>query len=98
MSTHAIAPEKLETHLKALPGWAADGDVITKTYTFGSFREAMSFMVRVAFEAEGRDHHPDWNNVYNRVTVRLSTHDAGDKVTVKDIDLAEAIERVAWVK
>ena len=52
-------------------------DALTKTFTFGSFREALSFMVRVGFEAEAMNHHPEWTNVYNCVFIRLSTHDAG---------------------
>ena len=80
-----------------LPGWAFERDALTKTFKFGSFREAMSFMVRVAFEAEELNHHPDWSNVYNRVVVRLNTHDAGNKVTARDVELAGRIQRLSWV-
>lgn len=82
---------------KNLPGWARDGDALTKTFTFGSFREAIAFMVRVGFEAEAMNHHPDWTNVYNRVAIRLNTHDAGDKITTRDVSLAKKIESIAWV-
>ena len=58
---------------------------------FADFREAFAFMTEVAELAEVRQHHPDWSNVYNRVTIRLSTHDAGNRVTEKDHDLASAI-------
>ena len=51
-------------------------------------------MVRAAFEAEAMNHHPEWTNVYNRVTVRLNTHDAGGKVTARDVELAERMEKV----
>jgi 4a-hydroxytetrahydrobiopterin dehydratase len=54
-------------------------------------------MVRVGFEAEAMNHHPDWTNVYNRVAIRLNTHDAGGKVTAKDVTLAQKIESLAWV-
>ena len=54
-------------------------------------------MVRAAFEAEGMDHHPEWTNVYNRVEIRLLTHDAQDKVTARDVELARRIQRVSWV-
>jgi len=54
----------------------------------------MGFMVFVAFEAEEMNHHPEWTNVYNRVMVRLNTHDAGGKVTAKDVELAGRIEKV----
>ena len=59
-----------------LAGWSFDRDALVKAYTFGSFREAFSFMTRVAFEAEELNHHPEWTNVYNRLVVRLNTHDA----------------------
>jgi 4a-hydroxytetrahydrobiopterin dehydratase len=83
--------------LQTLPGWAIEDDVLAKTFKFGSFREALSFMVRVGFEAEAMDHHPDWTNVYNRVAIRLNTHDAGGKVTAKDVELARKIESISWV-
>ena len=89
---------EISAALTALPGWAFEGDALAKTFKFGSFREAMSFMVRVAFEAETMDHHPDWTNVYNRVAIRLNTHDAGGKVTAKDVELAKKIQAISWVK
>ena len=88
---------EIATALAALPGWAREGDALAKTFKFGSFREAMSFMVRVSFEAEAMDHHPDWTNVYNRVAIRLNTHDAGGKVTAKDVELARKIQKISWV-
>lgn len=84
--------------LRALPGWTFDRDALAKEFKFGSFREAMSFMVRVGFEVEAMDHHPDWTNVYNRVSIRLNTHDAGGKVTAKDVTLAKKIQELSWVK
>ncbi len=77
-------------------GWtlSEDGKAITKTFKFKSFREAMAFMLRVAFEAEAADHHPEWLNVYNRVEVRLTTHDTGG-LTDKDFALAEQMEKAA---
>lgn len=83
--------------MRKLPGWTVAGDALAKEFKFGSFREALSFMVRVGFEAEAMDHHPDWTNVYNRVAVRLNTHDAGDKVTAKDVALARKIQAISWV-
>jgi 4a-hydroxytetrahydrobiopterin dehydratase len=55
-------------------------------------------MMRVAFEAEDLDHHPEWTNVYDRVSIRLTTHHADNKVTAKDLELARRIERINWVK
>src|ERR1700710_470201 len=83
--------------LRLLPGWSLDGDALAKTFKFGNFREAMSFIVRVSFEAEAMDHHPEWTNVYDRIAIRLTTHDAGGKVTAKDAELARKIQSSSWV-
>lgn len=98
MPTPKLSPKKISAALKSLPGWSQEGDVLVKAFKFASFREAMSFMVRVGFEAEALDHHPDWTNVYNRVVVKLNTHDAGGKVTAKDVELARRIEGISWVR
>jgi 4a-hydroxytetrahydrobiopterin dehydratase len=73
-------------------GWrlAEDQKSINQDFKFKNFSEAFAFMTRVALLAETADHHPDWSNVYNRVGITLSTHDAGG-LTKKDIALAEAI-------
>ncbi len=97
MASKPLTKAEIETALAQLPGWSYAGEALTKTYKFGSFREAMSFMVRVGFEAEAMDHHPDWSNVYNRVAIRLNTHDAGGKVTAKDVALATKIQALSWV-
>ncbi|MFK7943081.1 MAG: 4a-hydroxytetrahydrobiopterin dehydratase [Paracoccaceae bacterium] len=75
--------------------WAmsADGKTIEKTYKFKNFRDAMSWMLRAAFEAEAMDHHPEWFNVYNRVDVRLTTHDTGG-LSDKDIALAKLMDAI----
>ncbi len=71
-------------------GWTADatGQAIEKTFRFGNFRDAIAWMVRAAFEAEDCNHHPEWSNVYSRVSVRLTTHDIGG-LTDRDFALAE---------
>jgi 4a-hydroxytetrahydrobiopterin dehydratase len=92
-----LTPAEIADALRALPGWDVAGDALAKEFKFGGFREALSFMVRVGFEAEAMDHHPDWTNVYNRVSVRLNTHDAGGKVTAKDVALAQKIQAISWV-
>ena len=76
-----------------LPQWQlAEGrDAITRTFTFKDFNAAFGFMSRVALIAEKMDHHPEWFNVYNRVEITLSTHDAGG-VTERDIKLARQID------
>ena len=92
-----LTAEEIATALTRLPGWGLEREALAKTCTFGSFREAMSFMVRAGFEAEAMNHHPEWTNVYNRVAIRLTTHDAGDKITAKDVELATRIEKISWV-
>ena len=88
---------EIDAACRSLPGWTWQEDALVKTFAFGSFREAMGFMVRVSYEAEALNHHPDWSNVYDRVVVRLQTHDAGDKVTAQDVDLATRIQAISWV-
>jgi len=94
----ALTPKKIQQALGTLKGWTREGDALAKTFQFGSFREAFSFMTRVAFEAEAMDHHPDWTNVYNRVSVRLNTHDAGGRITARDVELARKIQVISWVE
>lgn len=76
-------------------GWrlAADGKSISKSFKFKDFVSAFSFMSGAALVAERMDHHPDWSNVYNRVEVSLSTHDAGG-LTDRDIKLAKAMDQL----
>ncbi|MFO8028335.1 MAG: 4a-hydroxytetrahydrobiopterin dehydratase [Cyclonatronaceae bacterium] len=90
--TQALQPAQLEKELEALDGWSVEGDKLTKQFSLADFREAMSFMVRVAFEAEELAHHPEFFNVYKDVRIQLATHDAGGKITSKDIDLAKRID------
>ena len=97
MASPPLTQAEITAALPALPGWACERDALAKEFKFGSFKEALSFMVRVGFEAEAMDHHPDWTNVYNRVAVRLNTHDAGGKVTAKDVALAKKIQALSWV-
>jgi 4a-hydroxytetrahydrobiopterin dehydratase len=74
--------------------WTEKDNKLQKTFTFGDFTEAFGFMTKVAIEAEKMNHHPEWSNVYNRVSFQLSTHDAGDIVTKKDRQLAEIIDKL----
>lgn len=93
----ALTAERIEAALASLPGWTWSDDKLSKKYVFKHFREAMSFMVRISFEAEMLNHHPELFNVYNRVTIHLTTHDAGNKVTDLDVELASKIESLVWV-
>ncbi len=74
--------------------WKEENNKLTRTFTFADFSEAWAFMSRVALLVEKQNHHPEWTNVYNRVTIHLSTHDAGDVVTEKDRKLAAAIDEI----
>jgi 4a-hydroxytetrahydrobiopterin dehydratase len=80
--------------LKLIEGWAFEDNAIVKNFVFKDFREAMSFMVRTAFICEVKNHHPEWTNVYNKLAIRLSTHDAGG-VTDKDLNLAGEINEIS---
>ena len=80
--------------LKTLPGWSLEGGKLHKAFAFKDFVEAWSFMSATALVAEAMGHHPEWSNVWNRVTVDLSTHDAGG-ITALDFDLAARMETLA---
>ncbi|MFC5408965.1 4a-hydroxytetrahydrobiopterin dehydratase [Larkinella bovis] len=75
--------------------WTDENNQLTRTFVFRDFSEAFGFMTRVALIAEKMNHHPEWTNTYNRVSFRLSTHDAGNTVTEKDHALARAIDKIA---
>jgi len=85
-----------EAALRKLPQWkAAEGrDAITRSFKFADFNAAFGFMTRVALLADKMDHHPEWFNVYNKLDVTLSTHDAGG-LTQNDIDMATAMDGYA---
>ncbi|WP_109832388.1 4a-hydroxytetrahydrobiopterin dehydratase [Reichenbachiella versicolor] len=74
--------------------WQEIDNQLVQEFTFKNFTEAFGFMTKVAIEAEKMDHHPEWSNVYNRVTIKLSTHDAGNIVTEKDRTLAAIIDNL----
>ncbi len=82
----------LQQHLDNLPGWGYAGGMLRKTFTFPNFVDAIGWTVRVGFLAEAHGHHPDIDIRYNRVMLALVTHDAGNQVTQKDLDLARAVE------
>lgn len=74
--------------------WEEKDNKLSRTFKFKDFIEAFGFMSRVAIIAEKMDHHPNWSNVYNQVTIELSTHDAGNTVTDNDHNLAKAIDEL----
>ena len=89
-----LSDDELREALDALPGWELAGGAIRRDLRFADFREAVGFVVQVAFEAEAADHHPDVDIRYNKVHVALSTHSEGG-ITAKDLDLAHAISLLA---
>jgi len=91
MATARLDEQGIEERLQSLPDWQRDGDHLRRSFRFGSFVEAFSFMTGVALQAEAMNHHPEWNNVYNRVDIALTTHDAGG-ITEKDFLLAAKID------
>jgi 4a-hydroxytetrahydrobiopterin dehydratase len=74
--------------------WKEENNKLKRTFEFKDFSEAFAFMSRVALLAEKQNHHPWWSNVYNKVTIELNTHDAGDIVTDKDLKLSKAIDEL----
>ena len=88
-----LTPAERDRLIPTLDGWEVDGarDGIRKSYRFADFPQAFAFMTRVALLAEKADHHPEWSNVWNRVDILLTTHDAGG-LSMRDIALAQAID------
>jgi 4a-hydroxytetrahydrobiopterin dehydratase len=95
MSVAKLTEAEIAAALARLPGWTRlDGrSAIAKKFQFADFNEAWGFMSRVALLAESQNHHPEWSNVWNRVEITLSTHDAGG-LSARDVRLAEAIEKL----
>jgi 4a-hydroxytetrahydrobiopterin dehydratase len=91
-----LSADARKAGLAKLQGWSElkDRDALTKTFVFSGFNAAFGFMTRVALIAEKLDHHPEWFNVYKKVDVTLSTHDAGG-VTELDVRLAQAMDKIA---
>jgi len=85
-----------EALAEQVPEWrmASGKDALTRSYRFRDFSQAWGFMSRVALLAEAQDHHPEWSNVYNRVDITLTTHDAGG-LSARDVRLAQAIDALA---
>ena len=88
-----LDPAEINERLVDLPGWSCSEGVLRRDFAFADFSEAFGFMTRVALAAEKLDHHPDWSNAWNRVSVALSTHDAGG-VTELDLALAGLMQRL----
>ncbi len=91
----ALDPDARSSALKDLPGWKYDlaYDALFRELTFSNFDAAFAFMTRVALTASRLDHHPEWSNVYNRVTIRLRTHDCHG-ISARDLELAAEINTI----
>ena len=89
--------DEINLSLKDLKGWEWNEDKLKKSFQFSNFKEAMGFILRISYEAEAVDHHPEVFNCYSRVEIGLNTHNSGGKVTQKDIDLAQEIEKLSAI-
>ena len=88
-----LSEQEINKKLEKLNGWEYEDNAIETSFQFENFKEAFTVMTRIAFECEAQGHHPDWSNVYNSLSISLSTHDA-DGVTEKDFKLAHSIEDI----
>ena len=89
-----LSSEQISEELKNLPGWSIKDEKLHKDFEFESFNQAFGFMTRAAMEIEKMNHHPEWFNVYNKLSVDLMTHDAGG-ITENDIQLAKILNSLA---
>jgi len=89
-----LSSEQISEELKNLPGWSVKDEKLHKNFEFGDFNDAFGFMTRAAMHIEKMNHHPEWFNVYNKLTVDLMTHDAGG-ITENDIQLAKILNSLA---
>ena len=92
-SDGALSDEELRQALGSLPGWELADGALHRRFEFADFSQAFAFMTRVALLAERANHHPDWSNSYNTVTIDLLSHDVGT-LTGRDVELAQAIARL----
>lgn len=93
MALALLSEAELRQTLEKLEGWSLENEKLHKEFRFADFNQAFGFMTRVALLAEQRGHHPEWSNVWNRVVVDLTTHDAGG-ITSNDVELAVAMDRL----
>jgi len=89
-----LSQEDIDEELKSLPGWSVVNEKLHKEFQFDNFNQAFGFMTRSAMEIEKMNHHPEWFNVYNKITIELTTHDAGG-ITKNDVNLAKILNSLA---
>jgi 4a-hydroxytetrahydrobiopterin dehydratase len=92
VSARVLSAEQIRAALAALPGWSHQGDALLRSWRFPDFATAIEFMSECAPDIDRLNHHPEWTNVYDRVSARLTTHDAGNVVTELDVALAKLLE------
>ena len=97
MATSKLGDNEITQRLASLPGWALQDGKLHREYKFADFVAAFGFMASAALVAERMNHHPEWFNVYSKVNVDLTTHDAGG-ISAKDFELAAEMERLAGKK
>ncbi|GJM42293.1 MAG: putative pterin-4-alpha-carbinolamine dehydratase [Ardenticatenaceae bacterium] len=95
MARKKLTEEEIQEALANLSGWELRDGKLSKEFKFGSFAQALGWMVAVGVEADKMDHHPEWANVYNRVSVSLVTHDLGNAISSWDVDLAHKMDKLA---
>jgi 4a-hydroxytetrahydrobiopterin dehydratase len=95
MAREKLSQAQIKDALTSLPGWSVKEDKLHKEYEFDSFAEAIGWMMSAAIEIDKMNHHPEWSNVYNSVTVNLLTHDLGDAISNLDVELAHKLEELA---
>ena len=89
-----LSQTDIDEELKNLPGWSVVNEKFHKEFQFDNFNQAFGFMTRAAMEIEKMNHHPEWFNVYNKITIELTTHDAGG-ITKNDVNLAKILNSLA---
>lgn len=89
-----LTSSEIDLAINELPEWTLEEDRITRELKFASFRQSISFLVRLSFEAEELNHHPEIYSVYNRMVLALTTHDAGNKISKRDVLLAHKINEI----
>lgn len=93
MARTRLSEQEIAGELQKVPGWSVQGGRLHRVFQFADFSEAFGFLARAALAAEAMNHHPDWSNVWNRVTVDLHTHDAGG-ITQRDFELAARMSAI----
>lgn len=95
MASEALTDNAINSALESLDGWERDGDKLVKTFETGTYPQGLAFATAAGMVADGMNHHPDISIGWKKVTLEFTTHDAGSKITQKDIDAAKAINAIA---